>query len=169
MQYYVIAADGQKYGPADTATLATWAQEGRINPDTQLESMQDASRLPASSVPGVIAQAPPGQYVDPPSPQQFAQYPRTGMPASATNTQDITLAWVFGALGLASVCCCAIFGIAFGGLGVFFGNRAKNGGNPNGQAAMILSLVALALSVASLVLTGLLQFSPRWLGVPFGR
>jgi hypothetical protein len=35
--YYVIAQDGNRYGPADIPTLQQWVREGRIAPNTTLE------------------------------------------------------------------------------------------------------------------------------------
>lgn len=54
MQYMVIWPDGQKFGPADVAQLNQWAAEGRIKPDTELESVVDGTRIAAASVPGVV-------------------------------------------------------------------------------------------------------------------
>ncbi len=54
MKYYVIWSDGQKFGPADVDTLNQWIQEGRVTPETELESVATMARLSASSVPGLI-------------------------------------------------------------------------------------------------------------------
>lgn len=53
MQYFVIWPDGQKFGPADVAKLNEWIGEKRINPDTDLESVVDGSRVKAKDVPGL--------------------------------------------------------------------------------------------------------------------
>jgi hypothetical protein len=53
MQYFVIWTDGQKFGPADLATLNEWAAQGRINPTTELESVVDGSRIVAGSLAGL--------------------------------------------------------------------------------------------------------------------
>lgn len=50
MQYFVIWPDGQKFGPADLAKLQDWATEGRIKPDTDLESIVDGRRMKAREV-----------------------------------------------------------------------------------------------------------------------
>jgi len=60
MKYYVIWSDGQKFGPADVDTLNQWIIEGRVTPETELESVATMARLSASSVPGLVfAQAAP--------------------------------------------------------------------------------------------------------------
>ncbi len=54
MQYMVIWPDGQKFGPADLNQLNQWAAEGRIKPETELESVVDGARLSAASLPGIV-------------------------------------------------------------------------------------------------------------------
>ena len=48
--YSVIAADGQAYGPADEATLALWAREGRLLADTMLQCHETGAHSPARAV-----------------------------------------------------------------------------------------------------------------------
>jgi hypothetical protein len=36
MRYFMLASDGQTYGPVDVATLRQWATEGRLLPDSML-------------------------------------------------------------------------------------------------------------------------------------
>ncbi len=50
IQYLVIAADGQKYGPADMDTLITWCSEGRITEQTLLERLDTGLQLPAIQI-----------------------------------------------------------------------------------------------------------------------
>lgn len=78
MNHYVVAPDGQKYGPADMATLNAWITDGRLHPQSFLEEEGTGRRLPASSLPGLrFAPAMP-----PANP--MGAYPRYGnMPASA--------------------------------------------------------------------------------------
>ncbi len=145
MQYYVIASDGQKYGPADIATLASWAQEGRINPETMLESMQDASRVPASSVPGVIAQAAQGSYAAPTeAPQQYANYQRTMPSYGDDGAGDVQKAWIYVVLGFV---CCAFLQIG----GIYYGNQAKQKGNPGGQPPIIVASILLGLQLVFVI------------------
>lgn len=143
MQYYVIAPDGQKYGPADVPTLAQWAAEGRINPDTMLESAQDASRVPASNVPGIIAVAQSNPYAGQAQPTAFTTYqrPTGGYTGGDDGQSDINKAWIFTALGF--VCGCFPLSIA----GIIFANNAKQKGNPGAQAPFIASIIVLVLNV----------------------
>ncbi len=50
----VVGPDGQSYGPADVATLATWAAENRIAPNTTLKAVGTDTAVPASAVPGIF-------------------------------------------------------------------------------------------------------------------
>lgn len=140
MQYYVIAPDGQKYGPADVPTLAQWAQEGRLDASTMLESALDGSRSPAASVPGIIAASAGNPYATPaPGPQTTYSGPVGG--AYDDGSGDVTKAWIFGALGI--VCC----GIILCPIGIYFGSQAVKKGNPSGRAAMIFSICTTVLWV----------------------
>ncbi|QOV89498.1 GYF domain-containing protein [Humisphaera borealis] len=85
-QFWVIAQDGQSYGPADEATLSQWAREGRL---TALSMLQDATtnqRLQASQVPSLAAVFGPQRgAAQPQGYQQSAgfQQQQTAMPVSA--------------------------------------------------------------------------------------
>lgn len=141
MQYYVISPDGQKYGPADVPTLAQWAQEGRINPDTMLESAQDASQVPASSVPGILPQVGANPYSGQAQPGPFTTYQRPTGYVGDNGQGDVTKAWIFAAIGF--LCGCFPFSIA----GIIFANNAKQKGNPGAQAPFIASIVVLVLNI----------------------
>ncbi len=51
--YFVIMADGQKYGPADVPTLSLWALQDRLFPHSILESSKTGVRSAASTVTGI--------------------------------------------------------------------------------------------------------------------
>ena len=53
MNYFVVWPDGQKFGPADLATLSQWAKEGRINDETVLEEAETGKTLKMSEVDGI--------------------------------------------------------------------------------------------------------------------
>lgn len=136
MQYLVIAPDGQKYGPADVNTLAEWGREGRITPQTLLESMTDGSRIAAGSVPGIFQNAQASYQ----PPQQFAQYQRTYQAGPVPNSgNDITMAFVFGGI---SILCCPI---VFGPLAISYALKAQRAGHPTAQAALIFAIIAMLL------------------------
>lgn len=59
--YWVIGADGQMYGPADEATLAGWAGQGRVTAQSMLQDAATNQRVYASQLPalaGYFAPAP---------------------------------------------------------------------------------------------------------------
>lgn len=58
MRYFVIASDGQRYGPADIPTLNQWIADGRLTADMMLEG-ENGGRMVASSVPGLMFGQPP--------------------------------------------------------------------------------------------------------------
>lgn len=74
MNYWVIAVDGNKYGPADINTLIQWAKENRLQPDTELEVIETGQRLRARDVAGLSFAQPaaPSPTVQPVQPQQPA-------------------------------------------------------------------------------------------------
>ncbi|MBV6458774.1 MAG: hypothetical protein HONBIEJF_01912 [Fimbriimonadaceae bacterium] len=68
--YFVIdAATGNKYGPADLATLNQWVTEGRILPSTMLEDALGGAQIRADRLPGLMvtraASAPPSMSPPP--------------------------------------------------------------------------------------------------------
>lgn len=86
-QFWVIAQDGQSYGPADEASLIQWAREGRL---TALSTLQDATtnqRLQAAQVPSLSAVFGPAPLAagHPQAYQQTAAYQQqqTAIPMSA--------------------------------------------------------------------------------------
>lgn len=106
MQYFVIWPDGQKFGPADVNQLNTWAQEQRINPDTELESVVDGSKIKAKDLPGITfpaaATPTPETTAAPADPQQSVQQP-VSQPADpqpqATQTSEPAQYFVIGTGG----------------------------------------------------------------------
>lgn len=155
--YYVIANDGQRYGPVDLATLNTWANDNRVVPTTTLEGT-DGQRLQASSVPGIVfppSNAAPG-YGTPVAGQGiqsgfgapgvgtsgYAPYPHSqGMTFGDNGQGDLTKAWIFGALGL--VCC----PIVFSTMGIIYGNNAAKKGHPQGKVAMYFSIATMVIGI----------------------
>jgi hypothetical protein len=53
VRWFVIGRDGQKYGPADLATLQKWVNENRISPDMMLEEEATGRRVRADMLPGL--------------------------------------------------------------------------------------------------------------------
>ncbi len=171
MQYFVMV-DGQRYGPADVATLNAWAREGRLSPTTEVEDSTTGARLSAASIPGIsfpTSAPPPGPGptmsapqepgfsapgVQPPgnwsqAPMQPGQWQAPG-PMQSGGQTEFTLSIIFSIIGF--LCCPIVFGTA----GIILGVLAKQKGHPNGQIAWILGVVSL---VGGIVLGVILQAS----------
>jgi len=92
MRYFVIGDDGQKYGPADVATLNSWITEGRLLATTLLENELTGERISAQATPGLVFAAvgvpTPAGYAGPGGPRQpeqpggYVAYPRAEMPGA---------------------------------------------------------------------------------------
>lgn len=139
MNYFVIADDGQKYGPADIPTLNQWAQDRRVLPTSMLEDAATGARVPASQVPGI--NFPP---VAPGPPSYGATYQSAPFAGASMDdgSSDITKVWIFAVLSLLP-CCPLLFGI----LAIISASSAQKKGNPQGQTAMIVAIVALVLGI----------------------
>ena len=154
MNYFVIAADGQKYGPADVPTLNQWAQEGRVLNTSMLEDAATGQRVAATSVPGINF---------PQSPQHAPNYggqPNYGQPnyqqapgqymGGDNGQDDITKVWIFSVLSVLQ-CCPILFGI----LAIIYASKAQQKGHPQGQTAMIVAIVCLCVGLGGGLLIGL--------------
>ena len=137
MNYFVIANDGQKFGPADLATLNIWAQEGRVLTTTMLEDASTGQQVMASQLPGLsFPIAPPNQPGYQQAPTQA--YPRMGIGAMDDGSEDIKKVWIFGGIGF--ICCPIIFSV----MAIIYASNAQKKKHP--QAG-----TALAFAIASLV------------------
>lgn len=146
MTYYVVAPDGQKYGPGDVVTLNQWAQQGRVLPTTVLEDASTGARFAASQVPGMIFSAPPTSDFGQPS--SYQQYPRTGYGVTDNGDGDYQKALIFGIIGL--LCC----PVVFSSIGIYFASLAQRKGHPKAQSIMTFCIISL---VAGLVLGAILN------------
>ena len=65
-----------------------------------------------------------------------------------------TASLVMGILSLCSICCCMLFGIVFGVLGVIFAIMSKKGDKMDGQAraGLILSIIGIAVTVLVIII-----------------
>lgn len=141
-RYFVVMPDGNKYGPADLATLSQWASEGRINANSSLIDEMSGQTVSASSVPGLslgYAQSPIQQptYQAPTTP-----YPRQDpMMYGDGGKADYNKSLIFSIIGFL---CCPII---LSSLGIYYGNKAKAAGHPNGQTAVILGVISLVVGI----------------------
>jgi len=168
MQYYVIGPDGNKYGPADVPTLKSWIAENRLTPDSMVEDFNTGQRMKASAVPGLFegmtATATAGPSMGPATGTMYQNPPTPGTMynpnavAGDSGQSDLTLAWVFGVLGI--ICCPILFCL----LGLWKAQQAEQKGNPGAKAAKIFNIVVLVVMIGVNVLlftVGRSPFMPR--------
>jgi len=180
MKYFVVLADGRKFGPADIDTLNQWVKEGRIVETTELESADTGARVTAASLPGLAFQKAAPTASDPviqPQPQPTTTYqqpqpgpytPPTGSPygqnpyATPPSASPYPRAAgnVPGDDGQKELTTSFVLtGLSFvcccllGGIGgIVYANKAKEKGNPSAQTAMILAWVVTGLAAVVWVL-----------------
>lgn len=134
MNYFVIASDGQKFGPADLATLNQWAQEGRVLTTTMLEDASTGQQIPATQLAGLVFP------VQPPSPGPGpAGYQPYAPMATDDGSEDIKKVWIFGTIGF--FCCPIIFSV----MAIIYATNAQKKGHPQGQTALIFAIISLVV------------------------
>ena len=156
-QYFVIGPGGTKYGPADAPTLVKWKAENRLNDTSELEDAATGQRLMAGSLPGMAAAAAPtynpvSTYQQPTNPTgtPYAQAPQaSGVSYGGVEPgkQEVTQSFIAAAVGFF---CCPYIGP---GIGLFLGFKAKQLGNKNAVAAIVVNFVVLGIEL----IMGLLQ------------
>ncbi len=149
--HYVVASDGQKYGPADIPTLNTWIAAGRLYPTSTLEEEGTGRRLPASALPDLVFAAP--TFQPPPTPSPYAStaaYPRAGyLPPSAPfvkNENDHGKLLGAFALGVAAIVVAVFvgfFSIALSIYGIRLAWAAKEDGHPAGWVAVVFNVLVI--------------------------
>lgn len=143
MGYYVIARDGNRYGPADIAMLQQWVREGRIAADTTLENEATGTLIRASLLPELSHLFPP----------VTASAPRPAPVVGGSPSSQATTALVLGILG---VLCCGLLGIPALIVGKREMNRIDQGlapveGRGVAQAGYILGIIGLVFPVLLLL------------------
>lgn len=80
---------------------------------------------------------------------QYQSYP----PVYQEKNNMATASLVMGILSLCSICCCMLFGIVFGVLGIIFAIMSKKGDKMDGQAraGLILSIIGIAVTVLVII------------------
>jgi hypothetical protein len=142
MEYFVIAPNGQRFGPATAPILNQWIQEGRIAPDTLLQDASSGAQIVARALPTlnfipVPRVADPGANpYDTPSPaQHLTQYPQSASwyRAPGVSSGNIVAAWLCTALAPLFIWFCylgiagALFGCIIGGQLFRQGNKVAGG------------------------------------------
>lgn len=153
--YYVVAPDGQKYGPADVPTLNSWIADQRLFPESDLEDARNGTRMKAHQLAGLVfPSAPPAPTYTPPgggysaptyNPGGYtppAAYPRGMVGSYETNLRN---AWIYSVL---SLFCCVI---VFAPLAFIEANKAEQAGAPSTIGPKIVAGIGIVLAVVSLI------------------
>jgi hypothetical protein len=154
MGYYVLGEQGQKYGPADLATLNEWVTEGRVLPGTMLEDATSGARVMASSVAGLrFAQSPPQSPTANPGFAQPPQYrPQQYQTTNSGGDQSqFALALIMAIISPLLSFFLPIGGLFTGLIGIRTAIRVKDAGHPMGILVIVLNVLALAFWVITRV------------------
>jgi len=130
VRYFVVADNGQMFGPADIPTLNVWIAEGRVIPTTLLQLEGSQSRMAASTVPGLTFG----------SGQTYASY----TPQSLDNGQsELKGAWIAFAMSFFCFCVNHVSTVA-SGFAIFLGYLAYRKGNSTAVIVMVIAGLSLA-------------------------
>ena len=134
------------YKPAPTFYGQSQPEAGQTQPGTGQGQPGTGQRLPVTNQnePGGSSQY-QTQYQT-----QYQSYP----PVYQEKNNMATAALVMGILSLCSICCCMLFGIVSGVLGVIFAIMSKKGDKMDGQAraGLILSIIGIAVTVLVIII-----------------
>lgn len=134
------------YKPAPPFYGQSQPEAGQTQPGTGQGQPGTGQRLPVTNQnqPGGSSQY-QTQYQT-----QYQPYP----PVYQEKNNMATAALVMGILSLCSICCCMLFGIVSGVLGVIFAIMSKKGDKMDGQAraGLILSIIGIAVTVLVIII-----------------
>lgn len=163
--YKIIGADGNEYGPVSADQLRQWITEGRVNAQTRVLPVGEATWRTAAEVPELAAllsgPVPPTAAPQPPPLSALPSY----TPAQRTNPLAIA-SLVCGILAT-TVCMCCCYGLPFNLVGVILGlialsqiNNApgREGGKGIAIAGLVLSLLSIAFAIGMFILGFALNF-----------
>lgn len=151
MEYFVIGADGQEYGPAKVDALRDWAQQNRILPTTILKDALSGERLAAAAVPGIFPPNTPPPSQNWSQPPAVSNYPRGGSqytPPTASNQDGLGyLGWAIGRSVLALILFFVLHGIGLivAGVGLANAFQSKQSGHRYGTASLVISVVTFVV------------------------
>ena len=164
MEYFVIAPDGQKFGPANVPTLNQWIQEGRIAPQTLLQDAGTGAQIVARALPALnfmpqptIAPPNANPYTMPSPAQHPMFYNQAAQPWNqppGVSSGQIVGAWICTVLAPVLIPFCyfglagALFGCITGGQLVKEGKKAAGGTMIGFNALWIVLFVIFRIWVA---------------------
>ncbi|MCU0316062.1 MAG: DUF4190 domain-containing protein [Fimbriimonadaceae bacterium] len=171
-RYFVVSSTGEKYGPADTTTLQSWIEQGRLTSTSQLEEEGTGRTMMAMSVAGLnfaIAQTsqtspfqsqptetssgagynygsqPSNPYAQSPTPTNYPRY--QGGNAFADEEANKLATWSI-VLGILSFVLCGIFASI---PGLICGYKAREKGAANAKIGLIINWISIGLNVIGLI------------------
>lgn len=165
MQYMVVGADGNEYGPATIDTLKAWAVENRLTPGTQLRDFQSGQLLaagtltevfpPASSEPGASVAPPPpvgGAWSQPPNPSNYKRPMQVGPVRQDNGMGDVWGAIIRSVVALIFFFILNGIGVIFAGYALYYAIRAQGKGHKMAPVAIAISAISLAAILVGWVL-----------------
>lgn len=129
-RYFVLAEDGQVYGPADIPTLNQWILEGRLLPTTLLQPEGTTLKIAASTVQGLVF----------PTGHNFAAF----TPQAIADGKN-EMRGAYACLAVTLLCFCSTGPAMLAGLvGLIMGYLAHKKGQRAGLAIGVLCAIAFA-------------------------
>jgi len=154
MEYMVIGADGKEYGPIDFSTLAQWAKDDRVRPNSMVKEFATGRTIQAAEVPGLFVPAASGPQSAPYfRPNTSAPMPQYTTPVQV-NTGALVWAFVDSVLAVAMVFFFNGYGIVFAIFGIVNAFRAKAEGHRLAPVAIVCSFIATILVIVGWAMLG---------------
>ena len=144
MRYYVLDAQGNKFGPADVSLLNAWAAQGRIAPHTVLVEESTGRQLPAAHLPGLMLPNPTGGYTGSP-------FGASAFGPAGDGSNESTVSMWLSVGGLVGCFLCPMLGVLPAIAAIFYANIAVKKGGGKGQGAMILAIFSILANVLAIV------------------
>ena len=153
----MLGDGGQKYGPADVATLNQWITEGRLLPQTIIEEEATGRQTLASALHGLQfpLAAPPAAGPAPvsnyPRYDQAQQYRPAPYQTSSVNVggSDFALALAMGLISPVLSILLPIGGLLTAGIGIRAAVRAQGIGHKLGILVIVINILAIGFWVVT--------------------
>lgn len=143
MKYFVIGADGTKFGPADIPVLNTWIADSRLMPMMMLEEEGTGRQLLAKDLDGLQFppfNAPPQQMPGISGPVE-GYYNRPSQTSGSDGKVEIIIAWILGVIGF------AFCPVVISTIGIVLATQARKKGHPAAQATLFFCIASLVIGM----------------------